>query len=139
MIAGLLWFPKTEGRAANLDLISIYSDPLIIYIYLASIPFFVALFQAFKLLSYVDKNQIFSEAAITTVRYIKYCASAIVGLIVAAILFIRFMVQGDDPAGPTMLGFIAIIISVICATGAAVFQRLLQNAVDLKSENDLTV
>lgn len=32
-LAGMLWFPQTEGRAANLDLISIYTDPFIIYIY----------------------------------------------------------------------------------------------------------
>ena len=45
----LVWFPQLEGRAADLDLISIYKDPLIIYAYLGSIPFFVALYQAFKL------------------------------------------------------------------------------------------
>ncbi|KKQ07364.1 MAG: hypothetical protein US19_C0048G0011, partial [Candidatus Daviesbacteria bacterium GW2011_GWB1_36_5] len=26
-LAGMIWFPQTEGRAANLDLISIYTDP----------------------------------------------------------------------------------------------------------------
>ena len=47
VLAGLIWFPQTEGRAANLDLISIYADPLIIYFYLASIPFFYGLYQAY--------------------------------------------------------------------------------------------
>ena len=46
----LIWFPQLEGRAVNLDLISIYADPLIIYAYIGSIPFFVGLYQAFKLL-----------------------------------------------------------------------------------------
>ena len=53
----LIWFPQLEGRAANLDLISIYKDPLIIYAYIGSIPFFVALYQAFKLLGYIDGNK----------------------------------------------------------------------------------
>lgn len=135
----LVWFPQNEGRATNLDLISIYSDPFILYIYLASTPFFVALYQAFKLLSYVDKNSIFSKAAITAVRNIKYCAITTCGLIVLSLVYIRFFVHGDDPAGPTMLGFIAILISIVIATSAAIFQKLLQNAVDIKSENDLTV
>ena len=57
VLAGMIRFPQTEGRAANLDLISIYKDPLIIYTYMGSIPFFVALYQAFKLLGYVDNNK----------------------------------------------------------------------------------
>ena len=58
VLAGLIWFPQTEGRATNLDLISIYTDPFIIYGFIASIPFFVALYQAIKLLGYVDKNKV---------------------------------------------------------------------------------
>jgi len=38
-LAGLIWFPQTEGRATNLDLISIYKDPFIIYIFIASTHF----------------------------------------------------------------------------------------------------
>jgi hypothetical protein len=34
---------------------------------------------------------------------------------------------------------VAIVSSVVIATAAGVFQKLLQNAVDIKSENDLTV
>jgi len=138
-LVGLIWFPQAEGRATNLDLISIYTDSFIIYGYIASIPFFLALYQAFKLLGYVDKNKIFSQAAIKAVRNIKYCALAISGFLVLAILYIRVMVHGDDPAGPTMLGFIAIFISIVIATATAIFERLLQNAIDMKSENDLTV
>lgn len=139
VLAGLIWFPQTEGRATNLDLISIYKDPLIIYGFIASIPFFVALYQAINLLGYVDKNKIFSQGAVYAVRNIKYCALAIVGFLVMDILYIRVMAQGDDPAGPTMLGFIVIFISVVIATAASIFQKVLQNAVDIKSENDLTV
>lgn len=138
-LAGLIWFPQTEGRAANLDIISIYKDPLIIYSFIASIPFFVALYQAYKLLGYIDKNKIFSQVSVKTVRNIKYCAVAIIGFLAVAIFYIRVMAHGDDPAGPTMMGLLAIFTSVVIATAAAVFQRLLQNAVDIKSENDLTV
>jgi hypothetical protein len=139
VLAGIIWFPQTEGRAANLDLIGIYTDPLIIYGFIASIPFFMALYQAVKLLGYIDRNKIFSQAAIRAVRKIKYCALAIIGFLAVAIFYIRVMAQGDDPAGPTMMGFIAIFASAVIATAAGVFQKLLQNAVDMKSENDLTV
>ena len=138
-LGGMIRFPQTEGRAANLDLVSIYADPLILYGYIASIPFFIALYQAFKLLGYVDTNQVFSQSAVKAVRNIKYCAITIGGFIVLGILYIRLFANGDDPAGPTALGILATFASIVIATGAAVFERLLQNAVDIKSENDLTV
>ena len=138
-LAGMIRFPQTEGRATNLDLISIYADPLIIYGYLASIPFFVALYQAFKLLGYIDDNKVFSQSSVNAVRNIKYCAITISGFIVLGILYIRLFVRGDDPAGVTALGIFTTFASIVIATAAAVFQRLLQNAVDIKSENDLTV
>ena len=135
----LIRFPQIEGRAANLDLVGIYKDPVIIYIYIASIPFFAALYQAFKLLGYIDKNKIFSQASVSAVRNIKYCAMTIVGFVVIGILFIRFASGSDDPAGGVAIGICITFASVVIATAAAVFQKLLQNAVDLKSENDLTV
>ena len=138
-LAGMIRFPQTEGRAAHLDLISIYADPFIIYGYIASIPFFIALYQAFKLLGYVDNNQVFSQSAVKAVRNIKYCAITIGAFVVLGILYIRLFANGDDSAGPTALGILTTFASLVIATGAAVFERLLQNAVDIKSENDLTV
>ena len=138
-LAGLIWFPQTEGRAANLDLFSIYKDPLIIYGFIASIPFFVALYHGFKLLSYVDKNEVFSQSAVRAVGIIKYCAIALGGFIVLGILYIRLFAHGEDAAGPTALGMFTTFASIVIATAAAVFERLLQNAVDIKSENELTV
>ena len=138
-LAAMISFPQTEGRATNLDLISIYTDPLIIYAYIASIPFFTALYQAFKLLGYVDTNSVFSQRAVKAVRNIKYCAITISGFIVLGILYIRLSVINDDPAGVTALGIFTTFASIVIATAAAIFERLLQNAVDIKSENDLTV
>src|SRR5215207_7944446 len=81
-LAGMIRFPQTEGRAANLDLISIYADPFIIYAYIASIPFFVALYQAFRLLGYIEQNQEFSQSSVRALRNIKYCAIVLIGFIV---------------------------------------------------------
>lgn len=138
-VIGLIWFPQTEGRATNLDLISIYKDPLIIYIYIASVPFFVGLFQAFKLLNLIDANKAFTQEAVNTLKIMKLASLSLIGFIALAVLYIRFFVHGDDPAGPTALGIIISFASIVIATAAAIFQRLLQNVVDIKSENDLTV
>jgi hypothetical protein len=139
VLAGMIWFPQTEGRATNLDLISIYKDPFIIYIYIGSIPFFVGLYQAFKLLNFIDANQAFSQGAVNTLRNMKFASLSLIGFIALAVFYIRFFAHGDDPAGPTALGILASFALAVIATAAAVFQKLFQNAVDLKSENDLTV
>jgi hypothetical protein len=138
-LAGLIWFPQTEGRAANLDLINIYTDPFIIYIYIGSIPFFVGLYQAFKLLNFINTNKAFSQGAVNTLKNLKFASLSLIGFIALAELYIRFFAHGDDPAGPTMLGIIAALAFGVIATAAGIFQKLLQNAVDIKSENDLTV
>lgn len=139
VLAGLVWFPQTEGRAVNLDLVSIYTDPLIIYGYIASIPFFIALFQAFKLLGYIEQNKTFSKMAVKAVRNIKFSAIVIPLFIIGGVLFIILNSDGDDATGPIALGIYTTFASVVIATATAIFERLLQNAIDLKSENDLTV
>ncbi len=138
-LAGMIWFPQTEGRATNLDLISIYTDPFIIYVYITSIPFFVGLYQAFKLLNFIDANKAFSQGAVNTLKNMKFASLSLIGFIIAAEFYIRFFVHGDDPAGPTMLGICMALAFGVIATAASVFQKLLQNAIDIKSENDLTV
>src|SRR3990167_7551458 len=80
----MIWFPLTEGRAVNLDLFSIYADPFIIFGYVASIPFFVALYQAFKLLGYIGQDKVFSLSSVKALRTIKYCAIALSILILMA-------------------------------------------------------
>lgn len=138
-LALMIRFPQTEGRAANLDLISIYKDPFIIYIYLASTPFYVGLYQAFKLLNLIEANKAFSQGAVNTLKNMKFASLSLIGFIILALGYIRFMANGDDPAGPTAVGILVSFAAGVVATAAAVFQKLLQNAVDLKSENDLTV
>ena len=56
-------------------------------------------------------------------------------------LYIRiFHAEGDDdPAGFLAVCIVTTFISIVIATAAAVFEKLLQSAVEMKSENDLTV
>ena len=140
VLAAMIRFPLTEGRAVNLSLFSIYSDPFILYGYLASVAFFVALYQLFKLLGLIGQNRLFSPSSVKALKTIKYCA-IIVGIsIVMAALHIRiFHAKDDDPVGFIAIAILATFISLVIATAAAVFERTLQSAVDIKSENDLTV
>jgi hypothetical protein len=136
----LIWLPLKEGRATNLDLVDIYADKFILYMYAASIPFFVALYKAFRLLGYIGQNKVFSAKAVGALKHIKYCAIILSALIVVAGLFIRFTHnKEDDPAGFLAICIVTTFASIVVATAAAIFEKLLQNAVDMKSENDLTI
>ena len=136
----LLWLPLTEGRAVNLDLFSIYLDPFILYAYAASIAFFVALYKTFKLLGYIRQNKVFTTKAVTTLQTIKRCAIIFGSLIVGAGIYIAlFHHKDDDPAGFIAMSIVITLVTLVFVTAAAVFQKLLQNAIDMKSENDLTI
>ena len=88
-LALLLWEPHIEGRNAHATLFEIYfKDPFLAYVYIGSIPFFVALYQAFKVLGYAGQNKVFSQAAVKALRTIKYCALAIIGFVVVGEIFI---------------------------------------------------
>ena len=116
-----------------------YYRPILIGLYVPAIPFFFALYQTLKLLSYIDKNKAFSELSVQVLKNIKYCASIIAGLFAAGMPYIYYAAERDDAPGVILIGLVIIFASIVIATFAAVLQKLIQNAVDIKSENDLTV
>lgn len=139
VLTGLLAFPHFEGRAGNLDFINVYMDPVIGYIYLSSIPFFLALVQAFKLLGLIEHKKAFTQAAVNHLKNIKFCALGLAGFATIGMPFLFVAAQNDDAPGLVLIAGVFIFATLVVATGAAVFQALLQNAVDIKNENDLTV
>ena len=61
VLALMLWEPHLEGRNAHATTFEIYfKDPFLAYVYLASLAFFAALFQAFRLLGSIGRNKVFS-------------------------------------------------------------------------------
>jgi hypothetical protein len=135
----LLWEPHLEGRNAHATVFAIYfKDPFLAYAYIASIPFFVGLYQAFNVLGYVGRDKVFSSSAVRALRTIKYCAMAVIGFVAGGEVFIM-LTESDDRAGGVVIGLLIIFASIVVATAITILERTLQNAVDMKSENDLTV
>ena len=133
----MIRFPLTEGAAANKDLLSIYFNQFILYGYATSIAFFVALYKSFKLLGYIGQNKVFSPNSVRTLRSIKYCAIVLGILIVMAGIYIKiFHAKDDDPAGFLAMCIVTTFVSIVVTIAAAVFEKILQNGVDIKSENE---
>jgi hypothetical protein len=138
-LALMLWEPHIEGRNAHATLFEIYfKDPFLAYAYIASTPFFVGLYQAFKVLGYAGQNTVFSPAAVKALRTIRYCAMAIVGFVALGEVFIMLN-DSDDRAGGVFVGLLITFLSIVIASAMVVLERVLQSAVEIKSENDLTV
>ena len=139
----LLWEPQVEGRNKNSTQFEIYvQDPFLAIVYVGSIPFFVALYKAIRTLGYVRTNQVLSTKVVNALRTFKYCEFAIIGFVVIEELWIMLLVNEsdiDNPGAPILLGLLIVLPSIVVATVAAMLERNLQDAVDLKSDNDFTV
>jgi hypothetical protein len=133
----MLWEPHIEGRNAHATLRQIYfNDPFLAYAYLSSIPFFLALYQAIKVLRYIRENNAFSQPTLNALRTVRFCGFAIVGFVALGELFI-VLGDSDDRAGGVFIGLLIAFGSLVISAAATTFEGILQNALDQKSERDL--
>lgn len=111
--------------------------PILFGLYLTVIPFFFALYQAVKLLGYIESNQAFSELAVHALNRIKHSAGVIIILYIIGMVILVF----ENALHPS-IGIIGIVITFatfVILIFTAVLQELLKNALKIKLENDLTV
>ena len=135
----LLWLPSLLMKTAELKPEYASFRYVLIGVFISVIPFIFALYQTLKLLSYIDKNKAFSELSIKALKYIKYCAISI-SIIYAVLIPLVFPIaDADDSPGLGGIPLIIIFASIAIAVFAAVLQMILQDAIDIKLDNDLTV
>lgn len=135
----LLGLPGMAARDAAKHPETAYLQyPFLIGAYMIAAPFFFALYQAFRILGYIDQNRFFSLDAVNALKRIKYCAIIAGVFLTLSTISVALFLKGDR-AGVVAMGIYTTFASMVVATGVAVAQKLLQNAVDIKSENDLTV
>lgn len=112
---------------------------LLTVMYVSAIPFYLALYQAFRLLTYIDKNQAFSELSVGALKKIRNYTVAISGLYMIALPLVYIIAEWDDAPGLILVGLVMVGASIVVAVFAAVLQKLLKVAIEIKTENDLTV
>lgn len=131
-LAFLLWEPNVEGVNANATFFEVYfDDPFLAYAYIASTPFFVALFQVFTLLGYAGRNELFSNRSVHALRTIKICAMMSIIFIVGGVAFL-LSGESDDRPPILMMGTVATLVSIIIATVAGMVERNVKSAVEMK-------
>lgn len=103
------------------------------------VPFLFALLQAFKLLRYIDRQNAFSEASIHALKKIKYSAIVMTACYSLAMPAVYVFAELDDAPGVILVGLTIACAPLVVATFAAVLQKLVESAADMKAEQDLTV
>lgn len=125
----LLWEPHIEGRNAHATTYDVYfKDPFLAYVYVGSIPFFIALYRAFGLFEQVRQSRAFSQVSVDALRAIKHCAIALIGLVAGGVVFILMFGDKDDRPAGIFMSLLFTLASSALAIAAAMFERHLQSA-----------
>lgn len=132
---GMLAFEEAMG-GATLGWIIL---GILVIVYLSVIPFYAALVQAYKLLTYIDRNEAFSQLSVKALRKIKRYAFIISGLYVLMSPLVAAVAQWDDAPGLIIVGMLPAFAGFVIAIFSAVLERLLKEAIAMKQEIELTV
>lgn len=112
---------------------------IILAMYAASIPFFIALHQTLRLLGYIDKNKAFSLLSVKALKRIAHCGIGVGAVYIVSLPFFYVWAQEEDAPGLIVIGMVFVGASLTVSVFATILQRLLKEAIAIKSENDLTV
>lgn len=92
-------------------------------LYGAIIPFLFALYETLKFLSYVNKNEAFSQISVNALNNIKYCAITISVLYVIGMPLLYLMADKDDAPGILLFGLIVFSAAIVSAVFATAFGK----------------
>ncbi|MDQ7096717.1 DUF2975 domain-containing protein [Desulfosporosinus sp. PR] len=126
------WLPLITIREpkAHPGVYSLY--PLLVYAYGCCIAFSVTLYQAFKLLTYIERNNAFSELALKSLKVIKKCGLTTIFFIVSGIVTLKVIakITGDDSAGPISLSLMGILATSIIIAIVDALQKPLKTSLN---------
>ncbi|WP_226673426.1 DUF2975 domain-containing protein [Rossellomorea aquimaris] len=134
----IYWLPEA-ARRDGIERPGDYSlYPFLACAYGICISIFVVLYQVFKLLTYIEKNNAFSELSFHSLKIIKKCAFTVIFFILIAIVYLRVLAHftGDDAAGPISLGLMGIVATSAVAAFVNVLQKPLKSVLDGQSRID---
>ncbi|OIU70915.1 DUF2975 domain-containing protein [Rossellomorea aquimaris] len=131
----IYWMPVLTIKDAEAHPGGDYSIyPLLVCAYGICITFSFALYQVYKLLTYIERNKAFSELSLKSLKVIKKCAFTVISFIVLMIISLKVIsiITGDDAAGPILISLIGIFATFILAAIVEVLQKPLINFLDKK-------
>ena len=108
--------------------------PLLACAYGICITFSFALFHVYKLLTFIERTNAFSESSLKSLKVIKKCAFIAIFFIVLIIISLKVIssISGDDSAGPISISLMCILATSILIAVVDVLQKPLEGFLDKK-------
>ncbi|APX71490.1 DUF2975 domain-containing protein [Companilactobacillus allii] len=108
-------------------------------LYATAILFYLVLYQAMKLLNLIDHNSAFSNKAVIALKTIKIYAYIMCAIYILESPVFFVFADRDDAPGVILVCAVLAGASLVIAIFASMLQKLLHHAIEIKSENDLTI
>jgi hypothetical protein len=119
------------------------SLPFLLGAWLLCLPILIALFYAHKFINLIENSEAFTHKAVRALEVMKYSTIVFSFLLVAIAVTVVALAKMADPTEDVTpvitIGSILTFVSLVIATFIAVLQELLHEAINIRSENDLTV
>jgi hypothetical protein len=124
MLGFLLWEPHLEGRNAHATTFEIYfMDPFLAYVYLGSVPFFAALYRAFRLFGHLRRAGAPSQVTVDALRAIQRCGLAMLCFVAGGVVLILIFGDKEDRPAGIFMSFLVASAAGLIATVATIFAR----------------
>lgn len=119
---------EAQGELANLRY------PVLIGVYGCAVAFFIALYQSFKLLTNIERDNTFSDLSVKALKNISYCAGAACAILVLGGLpFFYHMAQLDDAPGLVIIGLMIALVPFVIGVFSRVLRVIFQDGIRLKA------
>lgn len=138
LLAGFYMMPLMAEQVATSHVeFAFLKWPVMIFVNLSLIPFFVVLASGFQLLNLIEKNNAFSEL---TLRHFKRIKTHTLFIAIWYFIGLGFMLLQEALQIPVLIiGGVIIFTTLTFSFFAQVLHDVLKSALELKNENDLTV
>lgn len=134
----LFWLPNIANYMEEMfPECSFMKKPLLIGISSTGIPFYIAVFYVFKLIKLIEKDEVFTLLARDFLKVISKCSLAEIVLYFGGIVYLYI----NNAAHPSIviLGLLIMFAAFIIYIFIEILSELLLKAVEIKTENELTI
>jgi uncharacterized paraquat-inducible protein A len=131
----IYWIPALTFRDVKAHPGGDYSlYPLLVCAYGICITFSFTLFHVYKLLTFIERNNAFSELSLKSLKVIKKCAFTAIFFIGLLIISLKVIssISGDDSAGPISVCLMSILATSIVIAVIDTLQKPLKDFLDKK-------
>jgi hypothetical protein len=135
----MIWMPWLFTKLKEIRDFSFIRFPIAFIQILTGILFFNAVYQSKLLLHLIEEKEVFSKNALIILKKIQNYAIIIGISYIVFIIFIYFIQNYNGFISLLLIALAISFSSFIIAVFSALLQSLLENVIEIKNENDLTV